>query len=174
LITRRAYALLSKQSVNLNLGSWFNALYWLVIGYALYKTYGLATNSRYLSFPTEATAIPVVGIMGLMLTHYFTRYPKAWPAFSLSALPGGFAFKVAYHRLVAIALLSLGMLMMVEEVRAFAESRDFIADHPELGERLSLAVMYTLGNGQLLAWLFCLGILAIPLLRSKPSALLPA
>lgn len=53
-------------SHNLNLGTWFNVLYWLVILYATYKTYGLATNGRYIDFPTTATAIPVLSIISLM------------------------------------------------------------------------------------------------------------
>ncbi|NOT83268.1 MAG: exo-beta-1,3-glucanase [Methylococcaceae bacterium] len=167
LMVRRLYELLSKNAINLNIGMWFNALYWLVIAYALYKTYCLATYSRYVSFPTEATAIPVMGIIGLILSYYLTIQPRFWPTFSLSALPGGFEFKTSYHRLIGITLLSLGVLMMVEEVRAFVESRDFTNDHPALSERLRLAVTFTVGNKQLLAWLFSIGILSIPLLRSK-------
>lgn len=166
-MVRRLYDILSSRHNNLNMSVWFNALYWLIIAYAMYKTYGLATNSRYISFPSEATAIPVVGVMSLMLSTYFIRQPNAWPTFNLAALPNGFDFKTKYHKLIAITLLSLGLLMMVEEVRAFVESRDFINDHPALSERLRLAIGFTLGNKQLLAWLFSISILVIPLLRSK-------
>ncbi|MEQ1635320.1 MAG: exo-beta-1,3-glucanase [Methylococcales bacterium] len=170
-IVQYVYALLRKQALNLNIGKWFNLLYWLVIAYALYKAYCFATYSRYVSFPTEATSIAVVGVIGLMLASFLTSLPKAWPAFNLAALPGGFEFKSHYHRLIGITLLSLGVLMMAEEIRAFVESRDFTADHPEFSDRLRLAVSFTLKNKQLLAWLFSIGILALPLLRSKKSVL---
>lgn len=167
LMIRQFYGLLTKQADNLRIGVWFNGAYWLIIIYALYKTYCLATYGRYISFPNEATALPVIGIIGLTAAYFASSRQAAMPVFNLSALPAGFEFKVSYHRLLGIALLTLGVLMVVEEIRAFVESRDFIAEHPAFSERLNLAATFTFGNKQLITWLFSIGVLSIPLLRSK-------
>jgi hypothetical protein len=60
----------------------------------------------------------------------------------------------------------MGFLLIIGETRAFMIGRDFILAYSDFGERLYWAVIFTMTNQQLLEWLFCLVILALPLLLS--------
>ena len=130
-------------------------LFFIVL--ALFKTYGLAVNGRYLSFPIEQFALPVLGILGLMLCQWLSR----------SSLLGfdqliGWSLQGRRDRLIAYFLVIAAVGMVIGEVNAFMVGRDFIQAHPVLSDGLLVALRYTLYNQQLLAWLACLLILAWP------------
>ena len=65
-----AYKLLT-QGIMLHSGAWLYTLYMIFVGFALYKTYGIALDGRYISFPYLTTCIPVIGVICLMVVGYF-------------------------------------------------------------------------------------------------------
>lgn len=70
-------------------------------------------------------------------------------------------------RKIIVYLLGLvAMAVVCGETYAFTLGHDFIAAHPQRGERIWLAFVYTMTNCQMLLWLASLGILALPLSAS--------
>ena len=53
--------------------------------------------------------------------------------------------------------------IIVGETSAFMTGHDFIESHPNLGERLWTALIYTFSNQQLMLWFASLLVLALPL-----------
>lgn len=169
LIIIRANNLLAGVRTNKSIIAALDTSYLLIIAVALYKTYLLASDGRYISFPFEMSAIPITGLLGL---------------FCVRCLMGQFTWaNVDYNRLIGrnplinrrnkqlswlIAFYSAGLV--VGEIKAFMVGRDFILAYPNIGERLRWAITYTLTNVQLLGWLVCLAIFASSfLVRSKKS-----
>ncbi|MGZ5075901.1 MAG: exo-beta-1,3-glucanase, partial [Methylobacter sp.] len=68
------------------------------------------------------------------------------------------------------ALLIMGLILIIWESKAFMVSRDFILAYPNIGERLGVAFIFSVTNCQLLVWLLCLAILALPLLANSNKA----
>lgn len=65
----------------------------------------------------------------------------------------------------------MALAVVCGETYAFTVGYDFIAAHPQVGERTWLAFVYTITNCQMLLWLTSLGILALPLsldVQKKP------
>ena len=128
---------------------------------ALYKTYALALNGRYLSFPVEQFAIPVIGILGLSLCSLLRERRFDAHSISFDRLLGSH-WRAPNYRFWAYAL-ALGMVgVVLGETYEFLAAYDFIQAHPEFSEGLPVALSYTLENRQLLAWLFCVMILSLP------------
>ena len=73
LILQRGHGLLANNAANLKFGAWIYTLYIFFAGYAIYKTFGLALDGRYISFPTVAVYIPVVGMFGLAAYQLYDR-----------------------------------------------------------------------------------------------------
>jgi exo-beta-1,3-glucanase (GH17 family) len=166
LMVRRMYELFNKQAVSAKLATWLNALYLLIATYAAYKTYCLAINGRYISFPNNVTAIAVAGIIALSLVYVLTSQARALRQCGLNHLLGGATLNDYYHKSLGALLLAAGFLMLIGEAQAFINSRDFIAAYPALAERVRLALLFTLGNGQLVGWLGSIAVLAFPLLAN--------
>jgi exo-beta-1,3-glucanase (GH17 family) len=166
LILRRSYAILSNQTVSGKLGTFLYGIYALFSGYALFVTYQLAMNGRYLSFPTVATYIPIIGLLGLMLIRAISE-PK-WTASTMGLTPliGDLSPKPYQNKLIGAALFLMGIALIVGETYAFMVSRDLIAEQPDFWIRLRVCLTFTLTNGQLLGWLAFLGILSSSLLLS--------
>lgn len=135
--------------------------YLLFIVLALYKTYGLAVNGRYLSFPVEQFAIPVIGLLGLICCFCLNRKRLDGSSLKFDLLIG---WNLHSHRdRLAAYFLSFGaMALVLGETKAFMDGRDFIQAHPGFSEGLPFALSYTLHNQQLLSWLACLLILSMP------------
>jgi hypothetical protein len=169
LIIIRANNLLAGVKTNKSIVAALDACYLLIIAIVLYKTYQLASDGRYISFPFEVGVIPITGLLGLFCIRCLTSQ------FALS--------NVDYNRLIGrnplinqrnkqlswlIAFYSVGLV--AGEIKAFMVGRDFILAYPEVGERLRWAITYTLTNAQLLGWLVCLAIFALSfLVTSKKS-----
>ncbi|WP_333873838.1 glycoside hydrolase family 17 protein [Methylobacter sp.] len=164
LILQRGYGLLTGKAANPKFGSWIYAIYLLFAGYAVYKTFGLAINGRYISFPTVATYIPVVGMFGLMLISAMTESSWSLKAAEINRLVGHLKIKADQDKIIGYALLLMGMILIIWESKAFMVSRDFILAYPNVGERLGVAFIFSVTNCQLVIWLICLAILALPLL----------
>lgn len=100
-ILQRSYHLLTKKTTDLVLGSRLNTLYFVAVAFAIYQTLALAIDGRYISFPTVETSIPVVGIIGLMLIHFFT----AEKTVALNALFGSASGQHPWYRRTGLLLI---------------------------------------------------------------------
>jgi len=74
--------------------------------------------------------------------------------------------KADQDKIMGYALLAVGIMLVIWETKAFLISRDFILAYPNVGERLGVAFVFSVTNCQLMAWLMCLAIFALPLLVS--------
>ncbi|MGZ8164433.1 MAG: hypothetical protein ACXW04_02875, partial [Methylobacter sp.] len=77
--------------------------------------------------------------------------------------------KSQYGKAVGYGLIFMGMALIIGEFIAFMESRDFILAYPDITERSGWAFVFTITNYQMLGWLGCLSILAVPLLLVHES-----
>ncbi|MDD5578871.1 MAG: exo-beta-1,3-glucanase [Methylobacter sp.] len=170
LITHRAYSLLTGQRTPLKFGLWLYTAYLVFAAYAIYKTFGLALNGRYISFPLVSAYLPVTGLLGLILMRYFTAGQWSAATLECNRLVGDGHIKFQYDKAVAYGLILMGVALIIGEFLAFLQSRDFILAYPEINERSGWAFIFTLTNYQLLIWLACLSILALPLLVRENKA----
>lgn len=170
LIMQRTYGLLSGQAADLKKGAWLYTLYIMFAGFAVFKTFCLAINGRYISFPIVATIIPVAGIFALMLTRYVLE--RQWRAIEFNSLIGNVNTKAHQDKWMAYALVASGVALLAGETSAFMQSRDLILAHPDFAGRIGLSLIFTVSNLQLISWLGCLVVLALPLLFSGHKATL--
>jgi exo-beta-1,3-glucanase (GH17 family) len=166
LILHRGHGLFANNAANLKFGAWIYTLYIIFAGYAVYKTFGLALNGRYISFPSEAVYIPVVGMFGLMAISYISGLASSLKTIEINRLAGHQNRKADHDKIIGYALLALGIALVIWETKAFVVSRDFILAYPNVGERIGLAFVFSVTNFQLVMWLICLAVLALPLLTS--------
>lgn len=166
LLLKRSYALLSEQQHSEKLSKSLFNFYLLFSFYALYQTYYLATDGRYLSFPSTVTSIAVFGLIGLSMVRLMTQSQWTVQDFSLNQLLGNTASNLQ-NKLLGMLLLLLGIGLVIGETQAFMASRDLIMEQPDATLRLQVSLGFTLGNGQLVKWLVSLIILAIPMLISS-------
>lgn len=138
--------------------------YFVVIALALYKTYLLAVDGRYISFPFDLAVIPVVGLVGLFCIRCLVNQQAPISNMSFMALTGDNFANNQQNKQIGWLILFYAAGLVVGEIRAFMVGRDFIEAHPDLGERLGLAVTYSLTNIQMLGWLTCLIVLALSFL----------
>ncbi len=164
LILRRSYDLLASREAHLKVGAWIYILYILFAGFAVYKTFGLALNGRYISFPTTAVYIPVVGIFGLMLISYITDRRWSLKSIEINRLSGHLSTKADLDKIMGYGLLAGGLMLVIWESKAFMISRDFILAYPDISNRIGIALVFSVTNYQLVEWLMCLIMLALPLL----------
>ncbi|WKJ92494.1 glycosyl hydrolase family 17 protein [Methylomonas montana] len=161
LLIQRFYNLLSGSPAAPPLASWLKYSYLFFILLALYKTYHLAFNGRYLSFPVEQFTIPAVGVLGLIICLWIGRHRLDTRALAFERLVGGENSK-RYHRSLA-SLLGFGIAgVIIGETHEFMAAYDFIQAHPDFSEGLPVALGYTLNNQQLVSWLLCIFALSIP------------
>lgn len=154
LLLMRLIDILNGKESPKNLPRALSSSYLLFALFALYRTYHLAREGRYLSFPLEAFFIPVTGLIGLALAQRCTTPTITLRGFSASSLLG--ASKRTHHRWVGLALLLSIIGLFIGETRAFLLARDLRSVYPTFNEALPVALQYTLGNSQLLGWAFCL------------------
>lgn len=164
LILQRGYGLLANKTAQPKFGAWIYTLCILFAGYAAFKTFGLAIDGRYISFPTVAVYIPVAGLFGLMIASYLSERPWSLQNIEINRLTGHLNTKADQDKIIGYALPAMGLLLVIWETKAFLISRDFILAYPNFAERLGLAFVFSITNCQLVAWLMCLAILALPLL----------
>lgn len=160
-LIQRFYDILADNPGTLRLASWLRNGYLFFILLALFKTYGLAINGRYLSFPVEQFAIPVLGVIGLILCLWLNRRKLDGQTLALDQLSGW--NQHSRHDSTIALLLIFGVIgMILGETKAFMDGGDFILAHPGFSAGLPFALGYTLYNQQLLTWLACLFTLSIP------------
>ncbi|MFU8790081.1 MAG: glycosyl hydrolase family 17 protein [Methylobacter sp.] len=163
LILQRGYGLLADQPTYVKLGAWIYALYLLFAGFAVYQTVGLALHGRYISFPTVAIYVPVAGIIWLWLINCMNQHAWSLNNIGFNHLAGHLNLNAHQDKWMAYTLVLAGLALVIMETKAFIESRDFIMAYPELGKRIGTAVIFSVTNAQLMAWLLCLAILALSL-----------
>ncbi len=164
LLIRRAYTLSTNHEANSKLSDFLSALYLLCGIFALYETYQMTVNGRYMSFPTVATYIPVFGLLGLMVIRTIIDARWTWRTMGISQLIGDSTPKNWQNKILGWALLLMGLVLISAETNAFMDSRDLITEQPDDSARLWVSLQFTLTNGQLLGWLASLTVLAVPLL----------
>ncbi|MCQ8118375.1 glycoside hydrolase family 17 protein [Methylomonas rosea] len=172
LLLERGSDILSDKPGRTKLANSLRTGYLLFILLALYKTYGLAMNGRYLSFPIEQFTIPAFGVIGLIACLWLREHKLNAQTLAFDSLIGR-SLQSSRDRFVAF-LLSFGAIALIlGETKAFMDGRDFIQAHPGFSEGLPFALSYTLHNQQLLSWLTCLITLSLPFWtnsRSKQDA----
>lgn len=167
LVLHRAYRILTAQGGDDKNGVWLYSLYILFVGFAVFKTFCLAVNGRYISFPIVEASIPVAGLVVLMLSR--CAADRRW-SFSRMTMPGLIGYQSAkpkQEQLLGLALAAGGFALLVGETWAYLQSRDLILAHAHACERLHLSLIYTFVNGQLLVWLAGVAVLALPLLHGE-------
>jgi len=168
LLVKRYSEILGEQPGQARLARQLRLGYLFFIGLALYKTYGLAMNGRYLSFPIEQFTLPAIGIIGLVICQWISQAKVNSQLFSFDQLIG-FNLHSRRDRLIAYFLSFAVIAMILGETKAFLDGGDFILAHPGISQGLPFALTYTLFNQQLLLWLLCLMILSLPFWNNSTS-----
>jgi len=163
-VIHRAYGLLAGQAANRIVAAGTHMLYLAVSALAVYITFQLALNGRYISFPFALTGIAVAGLSGLIIIRYLVERKYSSGTIEFNNLIGYKSSKLLRNKVLGFGLAFIAVALIIGEARAFLIGRDFVQAYPDSGERLYWAVIFTITNHQLLEWLACLVILAIPLL----------
>lgn len=167
LLVQRVYDLLADKPDARQLAKRLRIGYQFFILMALYKTYDLAFDGRYLSFPSEQFAIPTIGMCGLIIGLWIRRRKMDRQSLVFGELIGG-SLHLRHDRLIAYFLSIGAVALVVGETHAFMTGYDFIQAHPGIMEGLPFALGYTLNNQQLMTWLLCIMILSIPFWPRAP------
>jgi exo-beta-1,3-glucanase (GH17 family) len=165
LIWQRLANILTGVKTNKYVANYLDWTYMVVVAAVLLKTYQLAVDGRYISFPLELGLLPVLGLLGLAGARKLagTDGDMAGLNFNFSTLIGDSPNHYANNRHIAWLLWLYVFGLVIGEIKAFMVGHDFIEAYPDLIKRMGWAITYTLTNGQLVAWLFCLSVLALSL-----------
>lgn len=144
----------------------FGYLFFILL--AIVMTLSLAINGRYLSFPLEQFAIPVLGIIGLAVCQILSQPTLNLKRFTFYHLIGADLTSSRDKGLGNLLFFSL-IALVPGEAFGFMGGDDFIQAYPLVAERLAVALNYSLHNGQLLGWLGFVGVLGMPLWADKQS-----
>ena len=155
---------LTQNAIHPKLGNWLYRIFFVFGAFALYKTLGLAINGRYISFPVELAAIPVISLIALIFTHFLVSKQLSIKSVSIENLIGTGINRINHDTWLGYALLVMGPILVIGETYAFVVARDLIQAYPGNAERIRVALSFTLGNQQLVMWLVCLLIIALPFL----------
>ncbi len=161
LLIQRFHDVLAEKPARQALANWLRRGYLFFTVLAIYKTYALALNGRYLSFPVEQFTIPAIGLLGLIGCLWSKRGRLNRQILALDPLFGG-DWRASFDRVLAYALGFGALGVVLGETYEFMAAYDFIQAHPGFAEGLPVALGYTLRNQQLLAWLLCITILSLP------------
>ncbi len=135
--------------------------YLFFAGFAILKTYHIAFDARYLSFESEQFAIPVLAILGFMLYSAFGQVRLIRQSMTLAEITGC-NLQSNWERYFAYLLVYGIPAVVIGEGYIFMSGYDFKQVHTELFQGIPVALGYSLQNQQLLSWLFCILILAMP------------
>ncbi|NOU20904.1 MAG: exo-beta-1,3-glucanase [Methyloglobulus sp.] len=172
LVICRAGNLLTGSVTNKTVTVALDNLYLAVIALALYKTYLLALDGRYLSFPFEFIAISITGLLGLISISCLINKRVTLSEFDFNKLMGNNSTNTSQTKQISWLILFYVVGLVLGETKALMFGHDFILAYPNLGDRLCWALRYTVTNCELLGWLACLTILALSLLANGNNRLL--
>ncbi len=168
----RASNLLAGIKTNKSLIAALDAFYILFIAFAVYTTYWLAVDGRYVSYPFEAGVVPITGLLGLFcircLIDGFSLYH-----FGFNGLVGRKPAVNERNKQIGWLLLLYIVGLVIGEIKSFMVGRDFILEYPGFAERLVWAATYTLTNAQLLGWLAMLALTAFSLIAKSTDSRKP-
>lgn len=142
-----------------------DSIYLLIIALVLYKTYLLAVDGRYISFPFEIASIPILGLLALFVLRCLNGRCSL-SNIGYNALIGRNPELNQRNKHIAWLLILYAVGLIIGETKAFMIGGDFVLAYPDWMERIFWALVFTLTNIQLIVWLMCLLILAISLLTS--------
>lgn len=140
-----------------------DALVWayaVITVICIVKTYFLASDGRYVSFPFEIGVIPVVGLLGLFSLRCLVDEIR-FSHLGFNNLIGRKRKRTKNSQYVGWLIVLYMAGLIIGEIIAFMVARDFIQAYPDIPQRLGLAIKFTVTNKQLVLWLGCLGILAL-------------
>ncbi|MCK9605950.1 MAG: glycosyl hydrolase family 17 protein [Methylomonas sp.] len=165
LLLQRCYAVLSKRASAQPYAQALRYGYLFFVALAIYKTYHLAWDGRYLSFPIAQFSIPALGVIAVAACFWLNQ---GRPRINLAELTGS---PVRHPKQGLLSyLLGFGMLALIAgETYSFMSAYDFIQAHPDFQAGLPIALGYTLQNHQLLNWLLCALLLALPFWPARIS-----
>ena len=136
-------------------------LYALFLLLATVKSYFLAIDGRYLSFPNQQFAIPVLGILAALVFIGTERKLATAQELAIGCLIGNPSPR-RWLVYCGYALALSPLAIVIGESYSFMSAYDFIQAHSDMAEGLPIALSYTLKNSQLLTWLAYSAILAVP------------
>lgn len=158
----QALLTLRQQGVRAEYQAW---LYKLLLAFAVfagYKTLSLAYDGRYISFPIVSALVPVWAVLALWVLQVYRNSPESQTQLDINVLTANTWLRRQWDKKIGYVLPISALLLLLGETKAFVVSRDFIKEFPDVTERLGRAVLYTVTNQQLLLWLACLAVLALP------------
>lgn len=167
LLLLRYQNMLNGNSTKPSVSAWIYTLFIILVAFAVYKTFCLTVNGRYISFPISSVLIAAFGLAGMVIINQLQRQLPRNTNYEIHYLTGHHTNKPDHDRILGYALLVFGTLLIIWETKAFIVSRDFILAYPSLLERSGLALLFSITNGQLMAWELCLVILSLPLLAKQ-------
>lgn len=162
-VIHRASNLLTSAETKKTVITALDALYLIVIALSLYKTYLLAVDGRYISFPFELAVVPITGLLGLACMRCLVGR-IALSNLGFNRLIGCNPANDQRNKHIGWLVLFYAVGLAIGETKAFMLGRDFILAYPDVVERLGWATTFALTNCQMLGWLACLVILASSLL----------
>jgi len=163
LVWRRMSDLLTGATTNKYVANYLDWSYMVLVAAALLKTYQLAVDGRYISFPFELGLVPMLGILGLAGVQKLVNGIAGVPNLNFTSLIGDNPDNNASNRQIAWLMWFYAIGLVIGEIKAFMVGHDFIEAYPDIMLRLGWAITYTLTNSQLVVWLLCLIILALSL-----------
>lgn len=171
LILRRTLDML-RNKMSEKSGVWIRYLVLAFVAIALYKSQALALNGRYLSFPYPVTCIPVVGIVGFMLTRYFVKGRNLASALESNDLFGTQALSARGVKTASLVLAVTGLIVIAIETAIVMHSSNYEQAYPVFTDRIYAAFMVTTNYSQLLGWpMLIAAVLILMPLRASTYAL---
>lgn len=158
LLLQRGYAVSSNRPAAERYAQALRYGYLFFAALAVVKTYQLAWDGRYLSFPVEQFSIPAMGVLGLAACFRLNQHKLRIGFAELTGCPRQHPKQRWLSYLLGFGIPAL----IAGETYAFLSAYDFMQAHPDLLAGLPVALGYTLQNQQLLNWLLCALLLALP------------
>jgi exo-beta-1,3-glucanase (GH17 family) len=158
LLLQRVSELLAKSALDPRVTRGLRGLYLLFITFAIYRSYELSTNGRYISFPLGYHTVPLLGLIGIGFAALFEK-TRLSIAEKLGFRPS------RGYRLLGVAAFISAVGVIVGETWAFVIARDLRSVYPDFWDALPVALTHCLGNTQLIVWVLYLVALGLSLTR---------
>ncbi|GAB6141335.1 hypothetical protein JCM14076_20640 [Methylosoma difficile] len=162
---------LAGRSVVGDRGRYLYSLYVLLVGFAVFRTFMMSIDGRYISFPTPQLSIMIAACVALVGVAY-AKGLRGKAVLVLDNVVGNSDEESngKQDRMLGWVLLFTGVALCFGETYGYVVAHDLIVEYPDFAERLGKSLSFTFGNGQLLMWLLGLGFLASPLVNNaKPD-----
>ena len=128
------------------LGALLSMAVTVVILFALYKTYVLAVDGRYISFPFEFTLISIAGLLGLFTARCLINRKLSVNELSMNRLLKDHKFKSRRNRTLCWVILAGIAGLIAGTAGHHLLTKSAIADFPVFSDRLSYAFSAAFAN----------------------------